>query len=224
MPIVCHETRALKSLPYPVASRCVSSVLLTTTADWYFRAMPRCIGRKYHRGLLQLALSADVRVIGRCTVQGIERLDRGLRVDTPRGRTKARDVMVATNGYNPGLTSWPRRRVIPVGSYIIATEPLSQAVVSESFLPDRVISDTCSVVHYYRTSPDRRRILFGGRVSAAETNPATSAPELYRGRCRISPVLSQYRITPSWTGTRRNRDEWPGRTEAINSHRVTPAW
>lgn len=155
----------------------------------------------YHRGLLASALAAGVQVIGHCTVMGIRREAGHFVLDTTKGPVQTRDVIVATNGYTSRLTPWLRRRVIPIGSYIIATEPLPTALVDSLFPTDRIASDTCKVVYYYRTSPDRRRILFGGRVSASETDPAVSGPKLHRDMCRIFPELSGYKATHSWTGT-----------------------
>ena len=63
------------------------------------------------------------------------------------------------------------------------------------FPTDRVVSDTCKVIYYYRPSPDRSRILFGGRVSADETNPAISGPQLHRDMCRIFPLNLRIMVT-----------------------------
>ena len=65
---------------------------------------------------------------------------------------------------------WFKRRIIPIG-YIIATEELDPALVDELIPKNRVITDTRKLVVYYRASPDRKRILFGGRVSLNETDP-----------------------------------------------------
>ena len=70
--------------------------------------------------------------------------------------------------------------MIPIGSYIIATEPLARRETMARLMPqDRVVSDTRKLVYYYRASPDRRRILFGGRVAYKETDPQVSAPRLH---------------------------------------------
>ncbi|MEZ5797588.1 MAG: FAD-binding oxidoreductase [Paracoccaceae bacterium] len=127
-------------------------------------------------------------------------LRRGLSRHHLQGVIAARDVIVATNGYTTGLMPWLQRRVIPIGSYIIATEELPETLVDELFPTDRIASDTCKVIYYYRASPDRRRILFGGRVSAQETDTATSAPRLYDSMCRIFPQLRGSRISHSWSG------------------------
>lgn len=156
---------------------------------------------RYHRGLLEAARGAGATVIGDCAVTRLEKTSDGHEVITARGRIRARDVIVATNGYTDGLTPWLQRRVIPIGSYVIATEPLDPTLVDRLFPTGRIASDTCKVIYYYRTSPDRRRILFGGRVSARETDPQVSGPRLYANMCRIFPELNGTRITHSWSGT-----------------------
>ena len=156
---------------------------------------------KYHRGLLQRAVDSGVDVVGNCAVMDIEKVADGFILKTPKGRVKARDVIVATNGYTTKLTPWLQRRVIPIGSYIIATEKLDPSMVDTLFPTNRIASDTCKVVYYYRTSPDRQRILFGGRVSATETNPMLSGPKLLKDMCRIFPQLEGTKISHSWTGT-----------------------
>ena len=156
---------------------------------------------KYHRGLLRLASDAGAQILGHCRVTAIDRNVKGFRVTTEKGTVEAREVVVATNGYTTGLTPWLQRRVIPIGSYIIATEELPESLVNELFPTDRVASDTFKVLYYYRASPDRKRILFGGRVSAAETDPNISGPRLFESMCRIFPQLRDRQITHSWMGT-----------------------
>jgi len=116
------------------------------------------------------------------------------------GSIAARDVVVATNGYTGALTPWLRRRVIPIGSYIIATEPIPPETMARLMPRDRVVSDTRKVVYYYRASPDGQRILFGGRVSHDETDPKVSGPRLHAEMIRIFPELARVRISHSWAG------------------------
>ena len=155
---------------------------------------------KYHRGLLSLALSAGAHVLGQCPVTKLSRDAQGFVLFTAKGTVRAREVIVATNGYSTGLTPWLQRRVIPIGSYIIATEPLPQDLVATLFPTARIASDTRKVVYYYRASPDGRRVLFGGRVSANETNTALSGPKLFADMCEIFPQLASYGVTHSWMG------------------------
>ncbi|MCZ4353461.1 FAD-binding oxidoreductase [Roseovarius aestuarii] len=156
---------------------------------------------KYLRGLLRSAMRAGAHVTGQAAVTQITRTPTGFDVQTLKGKVRARDVIVATNGYTTGVTPWLQRRVIPIGSYIIATEPLPKGLMDQLFPTRRIASDTCKVLYYYRPSPDGTRILFGGRVSSRETDPAQSGPRLYDHMCRIFPEMRGYSITHSWSGT-----------------------
>ncbi len=155
---------------------------------------------KYHLGLLALAQGAGAQVVSHCPVLSIQRESDGFRLATPRGSLQARDVLVATNGYTGALTPWLRRRVIPIGSYIIATEPLDPALAGRLIPNARVISDTRKLIFYYRLSEDRRRLLFGGRVALKESDPRVSAPRLHAHMSRIFPELTSARVTHSWMG------------------------
>ncbi len=155
---------------------------------------------KYYRGLLSLALSAGVHVVGHCPVTKLSRDGQGFVLSTSKGPVRTREVVVATNGYTTELTPWLRRRVIPIGSYVIATEALPKNLVAELFPTGRIASDTRKVVYYYRASPDGRRVLFGGRVSANETDTTISGPRLFADMCQIFPQLASYGVTHSWMG------------------------
>jgi glycine/D-amino acid oxidase-like deaminating enzyme len=155
---------------------------------------------RYHQGLLQRVIDAGATVIARCPATAIDRDGNGFRIATPWGVIGARNVVIATNGYTGPATPWFRRRVIPIGSYIIATEPLSSDLMARLMPKARVVSDTRKLVYYYRASPDRTRILFGGRVAYKETDPRVSAPRLHAEMCRIFPELQETRITHSWVG------------------------
>ncbi len=98
------------------------------------------------------------------------------------------------------LTPWLQRRVIPIGSYIIATETIAPDMMARLMPKDRIVSDTRKVVYYYRASPDGTRILFGGRVSHNETDPRLSGPLLHDAMTGIFPELKTTRISHSWCG------------------------
>jgi len=155
---------------------------------------------RYHHGLLERVQRAGAGVVPHCPVTAIEKDGNRFRVVTPRGTIAARNVVVATNGYTGPLTPWLQRRVIPIGSYMIATEPLSAELMARLMPRNRTVSDTRKVVFYYRASPDRQRILFGGRVSTAETDPAISGPKLHADMVKLFPELASTRISHSWCG------------------------
>ncbi len=155
---------------------------------------------RYHRGLLELARGAGVEIATKTPVTALQRDGDGFEVETPRGRLKAGKVVLATNGYSGPLSPWHRRRVIPIGSYVIATEPLPGELMERLMPKNRIVSDSRKVVYYYRASPDRRRIVFGGRVSAGESDPKVSGPLLHRAMCGVFPELKATRISHSWMG------------------------
>ncbi|WP_281269500.1 NAD(P)/FAD-dependent oxidoreductase [Rhodovulum viride] len=110
-------------------------------------------------------------------------------------------MILATNGYSGPVSPWHRRRVIPIGSYVIATEPVPKTVMDRLFPTDRILSDTRKLVYYYRPSPDRTRVLFGGRMSLRESDPDRTGPVLLRELVRLFPELDGTRISHSWVGT-----------------------
>ena len=164
------------------------------------RSMASLDPARYHQGLLERVLQAGGHIIPHCPVTGIEAQDKGFRLHTAQSQIQTRDIIVATNGYSDLLIPWLRRRVIPIGSYMIATEPLPPGLCDELIPNDRNIVDTRRVIFYYRASPDRQRILFGGRVSLQETNPRLSAPALHTEMTRIFPQLESVKISHSWMG------------------------
>jgi glycine/D-amino acid oxidase-like deaminating enzyme len=155
---------------------------------------------KYHRELLRRVEGAGAVLVGSCPVTRIEREGATFRAHTPKGTILARDVILATNGYSGPLSPWHRRRVIPIGSYIIATEPLPESLATVLSPRDRVLNDTRQVVYYYRVDRTYRRCIFGGRVALRETDPSVSAPRLHAAMRGIFPELATVRITHSWVG------------------------
>lgn len=150
--------------------------------------------------MLNTAIESGVHVTGNCAVEEVTKDSNGFVLRTAKGQVRARDVMIATGGYSGPLSPWLQRRIIPIGSYVIATDPIPSALMDELFPTDRIVNDTCKVVYYFRPSPDRTRVLFGGRVSAKETDPSVSGPKLHQDMCRIFPQLRDYGISHSWTG------------------------
>lgn len=155
---------------------------------------------KYHQGLLRLAQASGVAIHDHCAALGFEPEGKGFRVSTSRGVIRARNLVVATNGYTGGVTPWQRRRIIPIGSYMLATEAMDPGRAERLMPGHRVFSDTRRVVVYFRRSSDGRRLLFGGRVSVFEADPVRCLPELRREVLRIFPQLEDVRISHTWMG------------------------
>lgn len=155
---------------------------------------------KFHRGLLQKALQAGAHIQPHCAARALRRDGDRVEIETEKGVIRARDVIVATNGYTAGLVPWLQRRVIPIGSYVIATEPLPSDLMGRLFPTKRLIADTRRVVFYYGPSSDHQRVIFGGRVSSGECDPAASGPLLHAEMTKIFPELGEAAISHSWMG------------------------
>jgi len=156
---------------------------------------------RYHAGLVKVASAAGAQIVANSPVTDIKRSGQLFQLQTPQQTVRASQVLVATNGYTGPATPWLRRRVIPIGSYMIATEQIPQALMDQLFPTDRVLTDTRKLIYYYRPSPDRRRIIFGGRVSLNETDSRISGVRLLKELRRLFPELQTTRISHSWSGT-----------------------
>ena len=155
---------------------------------------------KYHAGLVRRALNAGVSLHDRTVAQVLERRSRGgWRVATTRGVLHAGDVLVATNAYADGLLPSLARRVLPVGSYIIATEPLDDVLLAELIPQGRMVFDTRHLLAYWRVSPDGRMV-FGGRTSLAPMTVERARDLLYPEMVRIHPQLAGTRLAFAWGG------------------------
>jgi glycine/D-amino acid oxidase-like deaminating enzyme len=150
--------------------------------------------------LLRRALDSGASVVDRCPVEAISRTRDGFEVSTARGMVRARQVLLATNGYSGPLSPWHRRRVIPIGSYQIATDPLGTGRVRELIPRGRNIVDSRRVVVYFRPSADGERIIFGGRAALAEEDPLACVPRLRRMMERILPQLRSVPVSHAWVG------------------------
>jgi glycine/D-amino acid oxidase-like deaminating enzyme len=150
--------------------------------------------------LLRRALDSGALLVDHCPVSAIQSTPDGFEALTPRGIVHARQVLLATNGYSGPLSPWHRRRIIPIGSYQIATEPLGADRVRSLIPRGRNIVDSRRVVVYFRPSPDGERLVFGGRASLAEKNPLACVPALRRMMERIFPQLQSVRLSHAWLG------------------------
>jgi glycine/D-amino acid oxidase-like deaminating enzyme len=162
--------------------------------------------RKFHDGLMAIALSEGVQVVQNCRVLDISKrgskTGSGFDVQTRGGSIRAGKVIAATGGYTNGggIFPWLRRRVFPLPSFIIATEPLPPEMIAELAPGRRMMVESRAKHSYYRISPDGTRILMGGRASMVPVGPELAARRLKRTLCEIWPQLSSTAITHSWRG------------------------
>jgi glycine/D-amino acid oxidase-like deaminating enzyme len=127
----------------------------------------------------------------------------GFQIKTSRGDLSARDILIATSGYTSSTTPTLQKKVIPIGSFIITTEPLPVSLARELSPRNRMIYDSKYYLHYYRLTPDNR-ILFGGRAAFFPETRSTvqrSADILRRGMIKVYPQLKDIGIEFAWGGT-----------------------
>ena len=174
-------------------------------SDYYRGGM--VVGRAGHlhpalffKGILDLCQKRGIAIASKTPVTKLTESGTGWLVETPRGTIRAGDVIIATNGYTGDVTPQFKRRVVPVGSYIIATEELPPDLAATISPRKRSFADTRRVLTYYRMSPDGKRLIFGGRAKLGHTDPVETAPILHRFMIDRFPQLRGSKITHAWTG------------------------
>lgn len=162
---------------------------------------------RYVAGLALAAQKAGACIYEHARVERIERSTRqgknGFVVKTARAQVFAENVFVATSGYTGAATPQLRKKIIPIGSFIIATEPLSESLAHELSPRNRQIFDSKHYLHYYRLTPDNR-MLFGGRAAFFPETSQTiskSAEILHRDLLEVYPQLHRAKIEYVWGGT-----------------------
>jgi len=162
---------------------------------------------RYVAGLGCAAIRAGAAIFENAEVQHIERLSRNgaseFRVTTSRGALWAGNVLVGTSGYTGAATPALQKKIIPIGSYIITTEVLPDALAHELSPSNRMIYDSKNYLYYYRITPDRR-MLFGGRAAFFPETADTvrkSAGILRRGMIDVYPQLRDAKVEYVWGGT-----------------------
>jgi glycine/D-amino acid oxidase-like deaminating enzyme len=174
-------------------------------SDAYFGALAVEGSAVFHPGRFFVGLAESAAGAGADLHEGVRasRIRRqaggDFLVDTTRGSIRARDVFVATNGYTDGVVRWLRRRIIPIGSYIIASEPLPEDLARELSPKGRAFFDTKNFLYYWHVSADRRMV-FGGRASFLPTTIDRTAAILWRGLLEVHPQLADHRIEYAWGG------------------------
>ena len=158
---------------------------------------------RYTAGLAEAARRHGARLFDHAAVDKLAREGGRWRVITRRGALLAEHIFVATSGYTGAVTPAFQKRIVPFGSYIIATEPLPTEVAQALIPHRRAVFDSNQFLHYYRLSTDNR-MLFGGRAGFFPETPQTvreSAAILKQDLVRLFPQTSGAEVTHVWGGT-----------------------
>lgn len=120
-------------------------------------------------------------------------------VRTEQGVVRAKFVVIGCNAYLGRLVPKLYGRVMPVTSYVIATEPLGEDRAKSLIRDGEAVADTNFIVDYFRLTPDTR-MLFGGRASYTTLEPANLAADMQPRMAKIFPQLASTRIDFAWGG------------------------
>jgi glycine/D-amino acid oxidase-like deaminating enzyme len=153
-------------------------------------------------GLAEAAVRAGAGVYENAAVTNIERQTGGFRLTTARGAIRANQVFLATGNSSLGPFGWFRRRLVSVGSFIIATAPLAPGLLDEITPNRRNYVTTKNIGNYFRVTPDNR-LLFGGRARFALSNPKSDTKSgriLVDTMTRLFPQLEGTPVDYCWGG------------------------
>jgi gamma-glutamylputrescine oxidase len=153
---------------------------------------------KYTQGLARAAEAAGVRIYENSEVL---RYDDGpeVRVHTAHGTVRCAHLILCGNAYIGAVAPSLARRILGVGTYIIATEPLGEERASGLLPSNAAIADINWILDYFRRSSDHR-LLFGGRVSYSSVQPPQLAESMRRRMVRVFPTLADVKIGYAWGG------------------------
>ena len=153
---------------------------------------------KYARGLARVLSAAAIGIHEHSAVTRLTRDGSGWRVETARGSVKAQHVVLCCGGYLGGLHPRLRRAMLPIATYVMATEPLGERLAT-AIATSAAVYDTRFAFDYYRPLPDTR-LLWGGRISVRQRSPSQVARLLRQDMLRVYPQLKDVRVEHAWSG------------------------
>ena len=176
------------------------------TDIYYGALLDECSGglnpAQYVAGLARATERVGVTLCARARVNRLGRSGNRFLVETDRGSLSAGSVLVATSGYTGSVTKKLQKKIIPIGSFIIATEKLSDKLVSELIPHNRMIFDYKHYLNYFRLWDNR--LVFGGRAAFFPETSNTiqrSAEILRREMIQVYPQLKEVSVEYVWGGT-----------------------
>ncbi|MGZ5892565.1 MAG: FAD-dependent oxidoreductase [Caldimonas sp.] len=153
---------------------------------------------KYTLGLARAAASLGVTIHEQTPAMRLVAGPRP-RLETPRGWLDAGRVLLAGNAYLQGIAPHLERRIMPVATYMAATEPLPEALAASLVPSGAGVCDNNFVLDYFRVAADRR-LLFGGGDSVGTAMPREVDAMLGRRITQVFPQLERIRIESVWGG------------------------
>jgi len=152
----------------------------------------------YTLGLARAAEAAGVAIYENTAVRSLVREPHPQAV-TNTGVISCQNLVLACNSYIGNLAPELAAKIMPVGTYVIATESLGEASAKALIANNMAVCDTNFVLDYYRLSADHR-LLFGGKVSYSGHEPQQLAQAMKRDMLRVFPQLSNVAVEYAWGG------------------------
>ncbi|MBD8873752.1 FAD-binding oxidoreductase [Rhodanobacter sp. DHB23] len=152
----------------------------------------------YAIGLASAASGQGVRIHEQSEVRRLRREGSRWLVSTPQGELLAEQVVLACGGYLAGLRKPIDRAVLPIATYVMATEPLGGRL-GECLATRAAVYDSRFAFDYYRPLADTR-LLWGGRISIRNRSPHAVQRLLRRDLSRVFPQLKDAKIDYAWSG------------------------
>lgn len=154
---------------------------------------------RFHAGLTRAALAAGASLHPRTAARRVQARASGWTVITDDGPIDADDVLLATNAYADSLVPALRRRVLPMSSFIIATEPLGAGLAADVLPTRRMVFNDRNLLWYWRLDPDGRMV-FGGRKRLGTVALDEARDFLHRSMLEVHPQLRDVRVERAWGG------------------------
>lgn len=152
-------------------------------------------------GLAQVVLKAGGLIFEHTPMTGIRSGNGYFEISTSRGKIVAKSVLIATGTSRHG-PSWFRQRIMPVGSFIVATEPMDAATLDQVMPGGQNVVTMQNIHNYFRATSDHR-LIFGGRASFSRSRTTTdivSGHMLLAAMRRTLPGLPDVKIEYCWGG------------------------
>jgi gamma-glutamylputrescine oxidase len=153
---------------------------------------------KYTQGLARAAEAAGAVIYENSEVLRYEDGPQ-VRVQTAHGAIRCTHLVLCGNAYIGAVAPALARRILGVGTYIIATEPLGEERARNLLPTNAAVADINWILDYFRRSPDHR-LLFGGRVSYSSVQPPRLAESIAKRMVRAFPALEQVKVAYAWGG------------------------
>jgi gamma-glutamylputrescine oxidase len=153
----------------------------------------------YTLGLARAARAAGVQIFEDSCVTGMRNEGSRHVIETARGQVEAQFVALACNTWLGALAPNVARKIMPVGTYVVATEPLDAARAQALMPAHAAICDSRFVLDYFRPAPDNR-VLWGGKVSYSTFAPRNLGEAMRRDMLKTFPQLADVKVDYAWGG------------------------